>query len=1341
MANITLDMIRQLEKSGDDAESHPANPDLPHAFGRHQITVPTAQTYGFKDATPDKLKDPEYNTQVAGAIVSKLNDRYTDNDAALIAYNGGDGMAQRWLSHGKNDAVLAKETQAYVARGRGMYPKPEPTLLAQDNPPPQKFDPAESTAKLRAAGFSWDQINDFYSDKRTKLQKAGFSDDQINDYLGIKVAGMAYPDFPGAFTSVAGYFGKHVADAYKSAWDGLISDWQTHQKEIGAEEQAPTVTAAMQHFFNGQIALGKLPVDAFKLATAFVGGLLDASAITPIAMGEHYLLPQVPFEKLHEDVANAFLAVGPEGGLPGATARVAAMRAATPSELVDAGTRVAAGKTGTPAGMDKINTNLTALSARSGESVTSIGARAETDPVLREQIIGDHPPEGTIKGKGPDGEEFVMSKLDEPKQPSAEELAAEQTPEQKELAARKWEKDEPVGTVEEARAAIRSRLVEAQRPKMTFSDYMRQAYDQLFDDQAPWKRLLAAARGDRKIDTWNNAEALQSLATGARGVGHYQLEHAQTDINGVVLGKSMKQILAPLKPGDDFNAFEEYAVARRAVELHDRSIETGLNDNAVRKLANDPEMRAKYEPILQDLMTFQNNSLKVLQQGGLMSDEAIEGVLADNQVRVPFRREAGGAGPSSSGGTVYSPIKAIKGSDQRILGPVEQIMRQTFVRYELALKNRANVALIDDLTPAQFATKDNKARSITLHDSEIHDIVDAAGGDPDMLGDDFGSTIYRHFKFPIAEDQVPIWRGGKSEVYTLADPEAAKALRGMGGPMPSLFTKLLSKVAGVQRAGIVLKPGFALRQVAYDLPFQFVVTPGYRNTVADFLEGMVSKFVRPELHDEFMRSGAWRPAFDQVGDRYVKTQIDKYYDKTDFFGGVRNALTTPFRGLKAFADYVYQSQRRGRYVRERLADTDQTAAAVSAQKATFHTGEKGSWAAQVNQIQPFFSAYLNGWKRFGEAVAARPAETFAKTLAVVTAPVIANYWAYKDEDWYKEAPAYKKDMGILLPPSHADGDPYFIPVVPGLATIFAAIPRRIIEALHESKAIDPAAFAIDAAHELLPWQATYNAAMPLVENIANYSFFKGRPFVDPDMRKNVAAPEQYTPYTSESAKQLSRFVNDTPLLKGFNLAPWQIDNYVEGWTGGLGQAAVKYADQALRATGKVTGVGADGQLKVNEAPEETMADSPWFGSFTVRYPTAQAQSINDFSDRFQKLEQAHGSIDKAMNDNDFERFQELVKRNPIGSMLGMRTHTAKLPDQEPYLRVMQENRQAGLTPALAQLNNVNKAMKQARQFERAIRINPDYSAHDKRQLLDQTYGQMVEIARRGNHILDALGAE
>lgn len=94
------------------------------AIGLHQVEPTTAVGLGFGKTPAEAarlLKDPKINEAASQKYLDQLQREFpNDPEAQAVAYNGGPGRARTWIRDGRNDAVLPKETQGYLARYRDI---------------------------------------------------------------------------------------------------------------------------------------------------------------------------------------------------------------------------------------------------------------------------------------------------------------------------------------------------------------------------------------------------------------------------------------------------------------------------------------------------------------------------------------------------------------------------------------------------------------------------------------------------------------------------------------------------------------------------------------------------------------------------------------------------------------------------------------------------------------------------------------------------------------------------------------------------------------------------------------------------------------------------------------------------------------------------------------------------------------------------------------------------------------------------------------------------------------------------------------------------------------------
>ncbi len=235
---------------------------------------------------------------------------------------------------------------------------------------------------------------------------------------------------------------------------------------------------------------------------------------------------------------------------------------------------------------------------------------------------------------------------------------------------------------------------------------------------------------------------------------------------------------------------------------------------------------------------------------------------------------------------------------------------------------------------------------------------------------------------------------------------------------------------------------------------------------------------------------------------------------------------------------------------------------------------------------------------------------------------------------------------------------------------------------------------------------------PLVEQFANRSTFTDRTLIPDQLEKQL--PEyQYTPYTTELAKKIGGLIASIPGWRDLSLdsggvsgpvarattSPILIENYIKSWTGGMGMYALEAADAALRK---------QGALPDPITPTPDLADIPFIRAFAVRYPSASAQSIQDFYDGYQK------------NKTFFDTWMAKAREGDSAAM----EHIQSIGGPQIF----------------AQLDAVRETLSEHSKLIRDIYRNREIDANQKRQLIDTLYTNMIAVGRAGKDMLRQIGA-
>jgi hypothetical protein len=145
----------------------------------------------------------------------------------------------------------------------------------------------------------------------------------------------------------------------------------------------------------------------------------------------------------------------------------------------------------------------------------------------------------------------------------------------------------------------------------------------------------------------------------------------------------------------------------------------------------------------------------------------------------------------------------------------------------------------------------------------------------------------------------------------------------------------------------------------------------------------------------------------------------------------------------------------------------------------------------------------------------------------------------------------------------------------------------------------------------------------------------------------------------------------------------------------MGMYALQIADKALRDAKVIP----DPVL-----PAKTLADIPVIKAFVVRYPSATAQSIQDFYD------------DYYASKKYYDTTMALAKQGDTKALALMQAHQSDM----------------------VQLDGIQETLTSMSQYVRMVHKNPNFSSTDKRQLIDTAYYRMIEISKAGNAMLGTI---
>jgi hypothetical protein len=796
-------------------------------------------------------------------------------------------------------------------------------------------------------------------------------------------------------------------------------------------------------------------------------------------------------------------------------------------------------------------------------------------------------------------------------------------------------------------------------------------------------------------------------------------------------GQSLKDVLKPVE--DNIERFQIYAVARRAVELSDRGIRTGMPIERARRVV--AAGRPEFETHFQNLLGYQDRVLQYLRDSGILSAEGYDRIKDLNDAYVPFYRimgansELGVQLSPGPGLRVRNPVFEIKGSGRRVVQPIESIVRNTFLFISLAERNRALRAL-KDLALRSPVGRDymrramRPSRPIDVTDEELNKFM-RDEGIPYATTEHM--TIFRPHPFRLDGNRIRLFENGRAQIYEVS-PLIANAVNAMDRTRLSLLWRFLGFPAKLLRAGVILSPEYFPRNVVRDQLSAWVNSDNNYRILYDFGKGMGDVLFKDQTFQNWLKGGGANATFVAIDRNYVHDNIVNYTQLSNW-QKIKKVVNWPLDGLRFTTELLENSTRVGDFAKSVDSGVDPMEAGYRSREVTLdfmrHGGSTGIRA--FNYITAFFNAQLEGIDRTIRQFQKSPGHAFAAMLKIalgIMLPSILLWFWNKDDPRYQELPPYVRDffwvfitdnwvkMTPALVAEKADlpaylkrqapdgtweynqGNVWKLPKPFELGMLFGTIPERMLEAFltdhpHAFKNLRSSVLQAFAPN-LLP-----QFMVPILEHKTNFTFFTERPLLSDRMNK-IEAVYQSQPYTTEVAKRVGAIIDKMSRAFGqpdnSMASPVILENYVRQWTGGLGMHGLNIIDKVLEGSDKILGTKFTDQMV---RPETTLSDIPVIKGFHARFPGADTVSIRDFYDLYQEREKANNTR------------TELQRRGE------------NVDDRERQ--------------TLAQ--GAHHALGRGFRTIREIYYNKELTPAEKRQLIDKTYYMMIETAKEGLNVM------
>ena len=337
----------------------------------------------------------------------------------------------------------------------------------------------------------------------------------------------------------------------------------------------------------------------------------------------------------------------------------------------------------------------------------------------------------------------------------------------------------------------------------------------------------------------------------------------------------------------------------------------------------------------------------------------------------------------------------------------------------------------------------------------------------------------------------------------------------------------------------------------------------------------------------------------------------------------------------------------------------------------------------LSAMIPFFNARVQGLDvlyrtGFGKA-AMENKEKIQKAFIFRSLVLLGSsvmYWGLmQDEDEYKKLSKEERDNYWIIPAITIGDKPFRFPIPFELGVLFKVLPERALEysfGTDTGKDLKEALFR--NAMSTLSFNPIPQAALPLVENATNHSFFTGEPIIGKGV-EGLAPQFQFGAGTSEFSKKLGRELE---------YSPQKIDNLIRGYTGTLGSYAMMMLDSALTQEGD--------SVKATKRMEQLPVIKRFFAG--------DMGNISAYYDLKQEVDTVVQTVNTLQRTGNAEDLKEYLSENK------------QLYALKGYVGVL------------------DKSMKQLSQMSKIINASKTMTADEKRESLDRIHDAQLKLTER-----------
>lgn len=743
-------------------------------------------------------------------------------------------------------------------------------------------------------------------------------------------------------------------------------------------------------------------------------------------------------------------------------------------------------------------------------------------------------------------------------------------------------------------------------PKLPFKARAQAAINKLIrylqNDQEAAKRFEAQLASLKPLGPGESPYAMMRLLTGKHAaMGAYAIKNGVRSLMGDrrFLSKGIEDALSKLGTltKERYTQWVMFLKARHALEMIEQGKDPGISE------ADAKVVRDKYagEPGFVEagdaLRDFHTALVDMYQEVGGFTQQARDLIIGSYDYYVPMMRLMDEAAPGKEGkGQGGKPVKRQTGGGQQTIDPLMATIQMAERFYRAASIVKINRAIYDAAKSRQGKLNgQGEGLASWIHQvdapvemmkSKLGDMaaqIKAAGGDLSDADMDAVLAIVRQADYYTGRDSVvPILVDGKPKWFRL-NPDLFVSITNLDPLNTGLVLKTLPGRVFTGATRLVRLGATELRALfgLFTNPVRDIQTRNMRTEGSAVLAPFttVSQMVRDLAHGIQRLSGRkGKDSIDDIVDffggelagfigqdmRKAKHQADNLLREAQGKGGI-NHLIHPLRLIRNIFGAVEQSPRKAElamilekwgYSRADMEAGREPPIELIAEAMMLYSGVTtdfsmaGIAGRPWNKVSAYTNAKIQDIARDVDLFKPKNLQrTLIRGFFQMTLPTMAYWFMVKDEDWYKQLPAWRK-LGFW---NIAIGNPmeggWVLPIPRPflLGSIFSGLPEVILDTAYRKDPEPLKDWSKQVGQEYGPGLDTLlpDLVEPMVEVYLNHKFFGERPVVPQELTA-LKPEDQYTQYTSEPSKMLSKGMAAATRFFGWewSASPMKIDHLV-----------------------------------------------------------------------------------------------------------------------------------------------------------------------------------------------------